>query len=50
MEFIELTSSNEKELLKVLEHIENLINQEIPPKAKFENKCKKCAYFEYCFI
>ena len=50
VEFIELTSSNEKELLKVLNRIENLMNQEIPPAVKFENKCKKCAYFEYCFI
>jgi len=50
VEFIELTSSNEKELLEVLNHIEDLINQEVPPAPKFENKCKKCAYFEYCFI
>lgn len=50
VEFIDLDEVNEKELLEVLEHIENLINQEIPPKPKFENKCKKCAYFEYCFI
>ena len=50
IEFIELTQSNEKELLEVLNRIEDLINQEVPPAAKFENKCKKCAYFEYCFI
>lgn len=50
VEFIDLDEVNEKELLEVLEQIENLINQEIPPSPKFENKCKKCAYFEYCFI
>ena len=50
VDFIDLDENNEKELLEVLNKIENLINQEIPPKAKFENKCKKCAYFEYCFI
>ncbi|WP_418180863.1 CRISPR-associated protein Cas4 [Aliarcobacter lanthieri] len=49
-DFIELDETNEKELLEVLNKIETLINQPIPPKAKFENKCKKCAYFEYCFI
>lgn len=49
-EFIELDLKNEQELLEVLNNIENLINQPIPPKPKFENKCKKCAYFEYCFI
>ena len=50
VDFIDLDENNEKELLEVLNKIENLINQEIPPKAKFENKCKKCAYFEYCYI
>lgn len=50
VEFIDLDEVNKKELLEVLNNIENLINQPIPPKPKFENKCKKCAYFEYCFI
>uniref|UniRef100_UPI0040472090 CRISPR-associated protein Cas4 n=1 Tax=Aliarcobacter sp. TaxID=2321116 RepID=UPI0040472090 len=50
VEFIDLNEDNEKELLEVLNKIEDLINQKIPPKTKFENKCKKCAYFEYCFI
>ena len=50
VEFIELNENNEKELLEVLNRIEDLMNQEIPPAPKFENKCKKCAYFEYCFI
>jgi CRISPR-associated exonuclease Cas4 len=50
VEFIDLDETNEKELLEVLSSIENLINQPIPPKPKFKNKCKKCAYFEYCFI
>ena len=50
VEFIELNENNERELLEVLNRIEDLMNQEIPPAPKFENKCKKCAYFEYCFI
>jgi CO/xanthine dehydrogenase Mo-binding subunit len=33
----------------VLEKISNLIDLPKPPKPKFENKCKKCAYYEYCF-
>ncbi|WP_320035394.1 CRISPR-associated protein Cas4 [Halarcobacter sp.] len=48
--YIELDEVNEKELLDILEKIETLINQDTPPQAKFENKCKKCAYYEYCFI
>ena len=49
-EILELDKQNEAELLAVLETIENLINFPRPPAPKFENKCKKCAYYEYCFI
>jgi len=34
----------------VLAKIKALINEERPPEPIFENKCKKCAYYEYCFI
>ena len=34
VEFIDLDETNEKELLEVLNNIENLINQPIPPKPK----------------
>lgn len=49
-EILELDKENEKELLEILQAIQNLINLPKPPEAKFENKCKKCAYYEYCFI
>lgn len=49
-EIIELDEANEKELLGVLEAIKSIINLPKPPPPKFENKCKKCAYYEYCFI
>lgn len=48
--YIDLDSENEKKLLNVLDEIENLILQESPPTAIFDNKCKKCAYYEYCYI
>ncbi len=48
--FVELDEVNEKELLEVLQNISDLINLPKPPPAKFENHCKKCAYYEYCFI
>jgi CRISPR-associated exonuclease Cas4 len=50
LHYIDLDEENEKELLKVLEKIENLIIQDMPPPVVFDNKCKKCAYYEYCFI
>jgi CRISPR-associated exonuclease Cas4 len=49
-EILELDEANEEELLKVLDAIEKLISSATPPPPKFENKCKKCAYYEYCFI
>ncbi len=49
-EILELDEESEKELFAVLKKIEELINLPSPPPAIFENKCKKCAYYEYCFI
>ena len=48
--YVDLDEVNEKELLEVLKNIEKLINLEHPPSAVLEKKCKKCAYYEYCFI
>ncbi len=49
-EILELTQENEAELLSVLDAIGTLILLPMPPVPKLENKCKKCAYYEYCFI
>ena len=45
-----LDGESKEKLLKILEDIENIIKSPTPPKPVFENKCKKCAYYEYCFI
>jgi len=50
VEYIDLDEENEKRLLEVLGQIEKLINLSKPPSPKFAPKCKKCAYYEYCFI
>lgn len=50
LEILELDENNEKELLAVLEDVEAVINLPKTPDPIFENKCKKCAYYEYCFI
>ncbi len=47
---VELTKENEAQLLHVLEEIQRLIDRPAPPAAVFDRKCKRCAYFEYCFI
>ena len=48
--FVELGELEENELIEVLQNIEELINLPKPPKPQFMPKCKKCAYYEYCFI
>ena len=45
-----LDSKSEKELLRILDDIKKIISISKPPKPVFENKCKKCAYYEYCFL
>ncbi|MEO1927697.1 MAG: CRISPR-associated protein Cas4 [Nautiliaceae bacterium] len=47
---IELSEENEKKLLEILEDIERMLSSDTPPKPKFESKCRKCAYYEYCFL
>ncbi|MGL5870279.1 CRISPR-associated protein Cas4 [Clostridium chrysemydis] len=46
----ELTKENEKEICEITNNIEKLILQEDIPKVLNESKCKKCAYYEYCYI
>lgn len=46
----ELTEELEKETDKYIQEIENLILSEEIPKVLNEPKCKKCAYYEYCYI
>lgn len=50
VEIVELTDEDEKLLEKYEHEIEALIlSEEIPPVLN-ETKCKKCAYYEYCYI
>ena len=44
-----LDEENEKRLLEIIEEIKTLLSNSMP-KPKFNNKCKKCAYYEYCFL
>ena len=48
--YIELDEENETQLLASLDKVNNLIQSPNPPVAILEKKCKKCAYYEYCFI
>lgn len=52
--YIELTDEYEKELIELSNKINNFLAEEYPPlliqQAKISNKCKKCAYYNYCYI
>ncbi len=47
---LELNEENEKRLLEILEDSKAILNRPVPPEPIFESKCKRCAYYEYCFI
>lgn len=48
--FIELNEENEKELNEVEAQIEKLITSERAPSPDLKRGCKKCAYYEFCYI
>lgn len=45
-----LDINEEEELLEVLDEIKDIVNMKAPPKVKKKGICKKCAYFELCYI
>ena len=45
-----LDEENEEKIKKIIQDVEVIIEKELPPKAVLQSKCKKCAYYEYCFI
>ena len=47
---IELTDEIEKELNQYIQEIEALLQGEEIPQVLDKSKCKKCAYYEYCYI
>ena len=47
---VELNDENISELEETIKKIEELISEPKAPEVIPENKCKKCAYFEYCYI
>lgn len=49
-EIIKLDDNNIVKLDKYIKEIEKLIEQEKIPEVEKDNKCKKCAYYEYCYL
>lgn len=50
-ELVELTHEDETKLEKLLVEIEEILTQKTPPPAeKKKSICRKCSYFELCFV
>ena len=47
---LELTEDEEKKLQQYMQEIEELLTQEEIPEVLNKSQCKKCAYYEYCYI
>lgn len=47
---VELDTKNEKYLDELIQNIKELINSEESPEVINDRKCKKCAFYEYCYI
>lgn len=48
--YVKLTEENQMQLEKYITEIENLIKEEQIPEVINSPSCKKCAYYEYCYI
>lgn len=48
--YIDLTEENERKLLQYIKDIEELLENDIVPDVLNSSSCKKCAYYEYCYI
>lgn len=47
---VELTGDEEKELEKIIDEVKKLITVDEIPERLNKGSCKKCAYYEYCYI
>ena len=48
--YYELDDENEEKLLGIINEVEMLLEEESVPKPVYQKHCKKCAYYEYCYI
>lgn len=49
-EEIFLTEEDKKRIEEILLEIRKIVNLKLPPKLEKLKICKRCAYFEYCYI
>jgi len=47
---VELTPENELGIKGILESIHEILSEDKPPKVEKKRICRKCSYFEFCWI
>jgi len=47
---VELGAEEEQKLEQYIKEIEALLESDVVPEGIGKSQCKKCAYYEYCFI
>ena len=47
---VDLTADKEKELQRYVEEIKMLLDSEEIPERLNKTSCRKCSYYEYCYI
>lgn len=47
---VSLNSDNQKELEAILEDIHTIVNLNKPPQPERKTYCKKCSYYELCWV
>jgi len=47
---IELTEEDEKNIESIIIDLKAIVNSQLPPMLEKKGICKKCAYFELCYI
>ncbi|MBC7081366.1 MAG: CRISPR-associated protein Cas4 [Thermoplasmatales archaeon] len=50
IEVIEFNEEISREIEKIMEEIRKIISLDEPPKPSRKSYCKKCAYFEFCWV
>ena len=48
--YVELNGDNLVELNQIVEDVEELLKSDKIPDVERLPKCRKCAYYEYCFL
>lgn len=48
--YVSLTEENEMKLKELSSNMEKLFEEDMPPKVKKVKGCRKCAYYEYCYV